>query len=67
MNKKTKRLGLAIAATLGAGGAEAATYTATLVSVAQWSSSGSSAGNISSSTASWSYDDVTGLLSQTGG
>jgi hypothetical protein len=67
MNKNANALGLAIAATLGAGGAEAATYAATLVKVQSWSSSGPSTLNITSSTATWSYDDVTGLLTQTGG
>lgn len=58
-----------MAATLGlaTGSAQATTYTAVLKQLASWSSSGSSTGNISSSTATWSYDDVTGLLSQTGG
>ena len=67
MKKHATALGAAIAATLGATAADAATYGATLVSVASYSGNGSSAGNIKSSTATWSYDDVTGLLSQTGG
>ena len=67
MNKKANALGLAIAATLGAGTAEAATYSATLTTVLSHSGSGASTLNIKSSTATWSYDDVTGLLTQTGG
>jgi hypothetical protein len=68
MSQKKNALACAVAATLGvAGGAEATTYSATLRVFATYSGSGSSAGNISSSTATWSYDDVTGLLSQTGG
>ena len=63
----TSRLAAAIAATLGAAAADAATVTATLTGVASYSGNGSSAGNIASSTATWSYDDVSGLLSQTGG
>jgi len=67
MKKTANALGVAIAATLGAAAADAATYSATLTGVASFSGNGSSAGNISSSTATWSYDDVSGLLSQTGG
>jgi len=65
--KHSKTLGLAIAATLGTAATDASTYTATLTQVTSWNSSGPSTGNISSSTATWSYDDVTGLLTQTGG
>jgi hypothetical protein len=67
---KTKTvLATAIAATLGgvSVGAQAATYAATLKSVATYSGNGSSFANINSSTATWSYDDISGLLSQTGG
>ncbi len=67
MNTKTNALALAIAATLGAGAAEAATYAATLLTDLTYSNSGSSSLNLTSSTATWSYNDVTGLLSQTGG
>jgi len=59
MKKHANALGVAIAATLGATAADAATYTASLVSVATYSGNGSSAGNIASSTATFSYDDVT--------
>jgi hypothetical protein len=67
MNKKVSALGAAIAATLGAQTADAATYAATLKSVASYSGNGTSAGELATSTATWSYDDVTNLLSQTGG
>ncbi len=67
MKKHANALGVAIAATLGATAADAATYGATLITAVSYSGNGSSAGNISSSTATWSYDDVTNLLSQTGG
>ncbi len=67
MNKTATKLGLAIAATLGAASANAALYSATLTGIAMSSANGPSAGNISSSTATWQYDDVTGIMSQTGG
>jgi hypothetical protein len=60
-------LAVAVAATVGAGGAEAATYVAVLTNVGQYSNSGLSAGNITSSTATFTYDDVAGLLTQAGG
>jgi len=49
--------------------ADAATYAATLTQVLYFNNSAisGSAQNISSSTATWSYDDVTNLLTQTGG
>ncbi len=66
---------LAVAVAAGIGGmaatdvAQAATYAATLTSVLTYSNNGTagSAGNISSSTATWTYDDVTNLVSQSGG
>jgi len=67
MNRQGKALTLAIAATLGSAGAEAATYQATLTSITSYSSNGSSAANLTSSTATFEYDDVTNLLTQTGG
>lgn len=67
MNRKPTMMAAAVATTLGAVDAGAAPYTAILKSFASYSGSGSSAGNISSSTATWSYDEATGLLSQTGG
>lgn len=58
----------AIAATLGAGGgADAALVNVALQSVVSHSSSGTSAANIGSSTATWTYNSVNGLLTQQGG
>jgi hypothetical protein len=67
MNKRFPALGAAIAASLGATAAEAATVTAVLKSDVFYSGIGTSSLDISSSTATWSYDTVTGLLTQTGG
>jgi len=67
MNKTVNTLGLAIAATLAAASADAALYSATLTSMSLSSANGPSNANISSSTATWQYDDVTGIMSQTGG
>jgi len=68
MSKQDSALGLAIAAGLGlAGGAEAAVYTATLTEAISYSPNGSVAGGLGSSTATWQYDDLSGLLTQTGG
>ncbi|MBL8200635.1 MAG: VPLPA-CTERM sorting domain-containing protein [Chromatiales bacterium] len=66
---------LAVAVAAGIGGmaatdvAQAAVYTATLTQVLTYSNNGTagSAGNISSSTATFSYDDTTNLITQTGG
>ncbi len=67
-HKQKSALAIAVAAGLGGvSAADAATYAATLTQWATYSSNGSSAGNIASSTATWSYDDVTNLVSQTGG
>ncbi|GJQ56310.1 MAG: hypothetical protein HKUEN07_28790 [Rhodocyclaceae bacterium] len=67
MNKTVNTLGLAIAATLGAASADAALISATLDSVTLSSANGPSTANITSSTATWQYDDVTGIMTQTGG
>jgi hypothetical protein len=69
MSKQRNALAIAIGATLGAaaGTADAATYTATLSSVVSYSGNGSAPGKIGSSTATFNYDDVTGILTQTGG
>lgn len=68
MNRRDGTLAAAIAATLAAPAvAWAATYTATLTDVVSYSNNGSAAGAISSSTATWTYDDVTGELIQSGG
>lgn len=68
MNSQRNALALAIAATLGsAGTANAISVTATLTGVISYAGAGSSAGNITSSSATFTYDDVTNLLTQTGG
>jgi hypothetical protein len=73
MNHKQKNA-LAVAIAAGVGGmtvtddAAAAAYGATLISMYHFYNEGSSAANFSSSTGlSWSYDDVTQLMTQTGG
>lgn len=72
--KKQSALAVAVAAAVGgvSGDADAARYTATLnpapnEGVISYSGNGSSAGNISSSTSTWEYNDVTSQLTQTGG
>ena len=67
MNKKPTLIAAALASALSATDAGAAPFAAVLTSFTTYSGGGSTAGNISSSTASWSYDHATGLLSQTGG
>lgn len=67
MKKTTTALGVAIAAAVGASSAEAATVDLTLRSVASFSGNGSASGNITSSSATWLYDTVSGALTQTGG
>ncbi len=68
MNRQVSALAAAIAATLGtASVTQGATAVATLTGVTSYSGNGSSAGNITSSTATFEYDDVTNLLTQTGG
>ncbi|MBN8280089.1 MAG: hypothetical protein J0M16_05745 [Gammaproteobacteria bacterium] len=68
-----QKTALAIAVAAGIGGvsqqAAATVYTATLTQYATYSNNGTagSNGNITSSTATWTYDDVTNLVSQTGG
>jgi hypothetical protein len=68
MNNKCA-LVTAVAAALGGAStaAHAATFNVALTAVANFSNSGSLAGNITSSTATFSYDDVTNGLTQTGG
>ena len=67
-HKQKTALALAVAASVGGiSTAEAATYTATLKADASYAGAGSAAAGLGSSTATWSYDDVTSLLSQTGG
>ncbi len=69
MNYNKSALAVAIAATVGGSStaADAAVHTVTLASVTNYSNNGSAAANISSSTATFQYDDVSGLLTQTGG
>jgi len=71
MNRtKATALASAVATTLGAGDAEATTYTAALTSVTRYATPGlpgSGPGNVSSSTATWSYDSNTDLVTQMGG
>ncbi len=69
MDRKPLALAVSAAALSAAAPADAATYTATLVSFGQYSNGGTSSinGNISSSTATWSYNDATSVLTQTGG
>ncbi|MDH5255552.1 MAG: Ig-like domain-containing protein, partial [Gammaproteobacteria bacterium] len=72
MNTQGKSvLAVSVAAALGAvpDAADAAQYTATLTGVLTYSNNGTAgtAANISSSTATWTYDSVTDLLTQTGG
>ena len=73
MNQKQKNT-LAVAIAAGVGGmtvtddATAGTYALTLTQIQTYSNSGSSTLNFSSSTGlSWSYNDVTNLMTQTGG
>jgi len=68
--KNTTIVTAAVAAGVGAvSPADATIYTATLVQVAEYNNSATAgfAGNITSSTATWSYDDTTNLVTQTGG
>jgi hypothetical protein len=69
MNYNKSALAVAVAATLGGAStaADATVHTAVLTGVATYSNNGSAAGNISSSTATFQYDDVTTVLTQTGG
>jgi hypothetical protein len=73
-HKQKSALAIAIAAGIGgmtvADDASAATYSATLTQILTYSNNGTAgtALNISSSTGlTWSYDDVTNLMTQTGG
>jgi len=67
VNKKTA-LATAVATAIGGvATADAATYNATLNTYTTYSNQGASNANITSSTATWTYDDVTNLVTQTGG
>jgi len=67
--RKPVGLATAVAALAAASPATATTYSATLVSFGLYNNSALNSfnSNISSSTATWSYDDVTNLVTQTGG
>ncbi len=69
MNYNKSALAVAVAATLGGAStaADAAIHTAVLTGVTTYSTNGSAPGNITSSTATFSYDDATTVLTQTGG
>ena len=66
MDSRT-RLATAVSLALGSAAAQASVQTVTLVSWGQYSNSGTGLFNITSSTATWSFDDVTGIVAQTGG
>lgn len=72
MNNKHGVLAMAVCTALGVdlgmnGGALAASYSATLAGTTSYSTNGSTAANLTSSTATWAYDDTADLLTQTGG
>lgn len=72
MNTHSKSaLAASVAAALGGnpGAADAAVFVVTLQQVHIYSNGGTAgtAGNITSSTATWTYDDMTGLLAQAAG
>lgn len=69
MNYDKSALAVAVAATLGglSTAADAAVTNAILTGVTTYSNNGSAAGNLALSTATFSYDDVTNVLTQTGG
>ncbi|MCK6370596.1 MAG: hypothetical protein L6Q83_04575 [Gammaproteobacteria bacterium] len=66
MTRKSE-LALAISAALLADKSPAASISVNLLEVREHLKGSHNVGNITSSTATWSYDDVSGLLSQTGG
>jgi hypothetical protein len=69
MIPKKSALAVAIAATVGGAStaADAAVHSVVLTGVVTYSNNGSSAADISSSTATFHYDDGTNLVTQTGG
>lgn len=68
MNYKKCSLAAAVAATLGGVSiADAAPYTAVLTGVTYFTNAGTAAGNLTSSTATFDYDSVTQVLTQTSG
>ncbi len=69
MNYNKSALAVAIAATVGGAStaADAAVHPVVLTNTQTYSNNGASAGDLSSSTATFHYDDVTNLVTQTGG
>lgn len=67
MHNSANALSLAVAATLGATAAESAVIPATLKSVVTYSGNAVHGGDLSSATATWIFDTVSGLLTQAGG
>jgi len=69
MNDNRRAMTAAITTALGAAApaTDAANHVVVLTGVASYSNSGSSAFDITSSTATFSYDDTTNLVTQTGG
>jgi len=69
MNDNRRAMTAAITTALGAAApaTDAANHVVVLTGVASYSNSGTSAVDISSSTATFSYDDTTNLVTQTGG
>ncbi len=66
--KKHATLATAVVASLGAGGAEAAVWNAQLISAGNYTNSFDQINfNLTSTTATFTYDDATQLLTQTGG
>ncbi len=66
-HRNANALALAISAGLGTGVVQAAIQAVTLAEYKTFSNNGASNANISSSTATWEYDTVSGLITQTGG
>ena len=69
MNYGKSALAVAVAATLGGAmtAADAADHSVVLTNVKSYSNNGTSPANLTSSTATFHYDDVTNLVTQTGG
>ena len=65
--RNNDKLALAIVTTLGAGAVQATNYPMTLVQWSIYSNNGTNNPNITSSTATWQYDDVAHTVTQTGG
>jgi hypothetical protein len=69
MQHKKTLLALAVAQTLGMGAAtaDAATYAMDLSGITIYTAQGAGPTTLDQSTATWAYDDVSGMLTQTGG